>query len=112
MRRLLEDILTEEEMEQEMDAKAEERERALLFCNDIFIDAGFSPSSDANNITYTKEDKGYKALFNIDATTFNYSCYITTEGDNSSTYSAKGVISGIEDAVYKFLSSMSDIVEV
>lgn len=108
---LLEDILTEEELEKEMDRKAEEREKVLLFTADVFHDAGFKEKVTSNYITYVQEDESYKASFSIDTSTFNYSCYLTVEGVDSYTYSAKGVISGIEEAATKFLEAVAETVE-
>ena len=109
MKIIKEELLTEEELEKEMDRKAEEIEKVLLFANDIFHDAKFEKDTTANHIAYTQEGKDYKAMFSIDTTSFNYKCYVTTEGDNSSTYSAHGVMSGIEDAVHKFLEAVADV---
>lgn len=106
-------ILTEEELQQEMDAKAEQREKALLYASDVLHDAGFETTSNVNSIDYIQDGENYKALFSIDTTTFNYKCYVTVETeDNESTYSAKGTIEQIESAVTKFLSAVADVSEV
>ena len=107
--RLNEDILTEEELENAMDQKAEERERILLFANDLFGDAGFEKEVTANYITFTQESDTYKALFSIDTTTFNYKCYVTTEESN---YNKTGAMSAIESAAHKFLEEVADCSEV
>lgn len=106
-------ILTEEELQKEMDAKAEAREKALLYTADILHDAGFETTTNANTINYEQSGETYKALFSIDTTSFNYKCYVTVETkDNESTYSAKGTIEQIEDAVPKFLSAVADASEI
>ena len=106
-------ILTEEELQQEMDKKAEEREKALLYASQVLHDAGFKTLTTANNINYEQEGENYRALFSIDTTTFNYKCYVTVESeDNESTYSAKGTIDQIENAVTKFLSEVADVSEI
>lgn len=107
--RLNEDILTEEELENEMNKKTEEREHILLFANDLFTDAGFEKEATANYITFTQESDTYKALFSIDTTTFNYKCYVTTEESN---YNKTGSMSGIESAAHKFLEEVADCSEV
>lgn len=107
--RLNEDILTEEELQNEMDAKAEERERVLLFATDLFHDAGFEKEVTANYITFTQESDTYKALFSIDTTSFNYKCYVTTDNSN---YNKTGSMSGIESAAHKFLEEVADCSEV
>lgn len=105
-------ILTEEEIQQEMDAKAKAREKVLLYTADILHDAGFETTTNANTINYEQSGENYKALFSIDTTTFNYKCYVTVETeDNESTYSAKGTMEQIESAVPKFLSAVADISE-
>lgn len=109
--KLYEEMLTEEELEQEMNNKAKEREKVLLYTADMFNDAGFEKNTTANYISYSQSGDNYNALFSIDTTSFNYSCYVTTEGDNTSTYSARGIISGIEEAVIKFLEAVADVSE-
>ena len=107
--RLNEDILTEEELENEMDKKAEEREEVLLAATDLFDDAGFEKEATANYITFTQESNTYKALFSIDTTTFNYKCYVTTDNSN---YNKTGSMNGIESAAHKFLEEVADCSEV
>lgn len=107
--RLNEDILTEEELQNEMDKKAEERETVLLATTDLFTDAGFEKGVTANYITFSQESEIYKALFSIDITTFNYKCYVTTENSN---YNKTGSMSGIESAAHKFLEEVADCSEM
>lgn len=105
-------ILTEEDLQQQMDAKAEAREKALLYTSDMLTDAGFKTTTNANTINYEQEGDNYYSLFSIDTTTFNYKCYISTKKEeNESTYSSKGTIEQIEDAVTKFLSAAADMIE-
>lgn len=110
--RLYEEILTEEELEKEMDAKAEAREKVLLYTADMLHDAGFENTTNANTINYEQSGENYKALFSIDTTTFNYKCYVTVENEeSSSTYSAHGTIEQVEEALPKFLSAVADVSE-
>lgn len=106
---LNEEILTEDELESEMDKKAEEREKILLSLADLFHDAGFKNESSPNYISFMQETNKYKALFSVNTSTFNYKCYLTTENSN---YNKSGSMYGIESAAYKFLEEVADCSEV
>ncbi len=103
-------IISLEELEEDLQEKQDRKDRILSSLASLFDDAGFTKKDDKkNNISFEDTNKDIKALFSIYDTTFNYSAYITVEGDNSFTYSAKGDIDGIEEAAEKFLAEYNDL---
>lgn len=105
-------IISFEELEEALSDKVQKQKEVLSEVSSLFDDAGFFNTEQKNNITFQSTKRDVKALFSIDNTTYNYSYYITTEGDNSTNYSGKGNIDGVVDAAYKFIEQYSDIVDV
>lgn len=103
-------IISIEELEEDLQEKQARKDKILSSLESLFDDAGFTKKDDKNNISFEDTHRDIKALFSIYDTTFNYTAYITVEGDNSFTYSSKGDIEGIEEAAEKFLAEYNDLI--
>lgn len=105
------DILPQAELEDALLEKQSIRREVLSEVSSLFDDAGFVKKEKQNTIFFQTSTKRTKALFSIDNTTYNYECYITTGGDNSSSYSAKGGIDDLADAAIKFVEQYADFTD-
>lgn len=105
----MKDIISPEEALLE---KKSEQQAVLSEVESLFEDAGFIQKENQNTISFQSSTNDIKALFSIDNTTYNYECYITTEGENSSNYSAKGNIDGLVDAAFKFVEQCADVFDM
>lgn len=95
-----------EELQEDLQEVQAEKDAIVAELDELFGDAGFKKLDKMNNISYQLTKKEFKAQFSIEDTSFNYSCYITTDGDNSFNYTAKGTMDGITKAAYKFLEEL------
>ena len=100
-----------EELQEDLQQEQDEKDAIITELDSLFSDAGFRKLDKMNNICYQQTKGDYKAQFSIEDTSFNYSCYITTTGDNAINYTAKGTMDGILKSAYKFIAELNDVLE-
>lgn len=100
-----------EELQEDLQAVQAEKDAIITELDELFKDAGFKKIDKMNNISYQLTEFEFKAQFSIEDTTFKFSCYITTEGDNSFNYTAKGTMDNVVAGAHKFLEEL-DFVKV
>lgn len=105
------DIKSIEELQEDLQEEQAEKDAIIDELDSLFDDAGFRKLDKMNNICYQQTKSEYKAQFSIEDTSFNYSCYISTNGDNAISYTAKGTMDGIVKAAYKFVAELNDILD-
>lgn len=105
------EILTLEDLEINMDEKAEKQKSVKDELTELFTDAGFVIEQHPNTIAFESSIEDAKALFSVDNSTFNYKSYISVEGENETNYSTKGNIDGVVDAAIKFIEHWSEFAD-
>lgn len=105
------EIKSLEELQEDLQEEQAEKDAIIDEIDSLFDDAGFRKLDKMNNICYQQTKSSYKAQFSIEDTSFNYSCYITTSGDNAINYTAKGTMDGIVKAAYKFIAELNDVLD-
>lgn len=104
-------LKTLEELQEDLQSVQAEKDAIISELDELFKDAGFKKIDKMNNISYQLTEFEFKAQFSIEDSTFNFSCYITTEGDNSFNYTAKGTMMNVVNGAHKFLEEL-DYVQV
>ncbi len=105
----MDEIKSLEELQEDLQEEQAEKDAIIAELDSLFDDAGFRKLDKMNNICYQQTKSSYKAQFSVEDTSFNYSCYITTNGDNAINYTAKGTQDGMVKAAYKFISELNDV---
>ena len=105
------EILTLDDLEMNMDEKAEKQKQITDELTNLFTDAGFVIEHNPNTIAFESSIKDAKALFSVDNSTFNYKSYISVEGENETNYSTRGNIDGVVDAAIKFIEQWAEFAD-
>lgn len=103
--------ITLEDLENNLEERNREQQSAIDEVSSLFDDAGFIKETKPNTISFESAIENVKALFSVDNTKYSYKAYITSEGDNSVTYSARGDIDGMVDAAIKFLEQWAEFAD-
>ena len=104
-------MITLEDLENTLSERDQQQQDAMNELSSLFEDAGFVKESKANTISFEASIENVKALFSVDNTKYTYKAYITSEGDNSVTYSSKGDLEGMVDAGIKFLEHWAEFAD-
>lgn len=80
----------------------------------FFLNKNFNKVDKLNGIAFEKEFESdgnkFFSQFYIDTTKFTYSCYITSDINNSeTTYSSKGDFTNVDSAIERFISELEEI---
>lgn len=103
-------IISLAQLEEDLQEREEERNSIIAELDSMFEEAEFMKAEKLNTISYGKNGETYKAMFSIDNTTYNYTCYISDEtGEEETNFSLKGPQSGIISGAQKFINLINSV---
>lgn len=102
--------LTTEEVEFNVNQKKQAQKELIAQLDDLFQSAGLLKAEKLNNISYGYSDADIRALFSVDNSTLDASCYISsTDKILNINYNDSCDMDDLVDCAYRFLEELNDL---